>query len=352
MGWALWAGYMRRQCGYLKTAILLPVYTEGRARPTGGAAAIAMLIGPNAPIAFESKFKGSRMSHAYDFYKPNLANGKLPQTCYLMALDFCYKHFCEKFEKLQGRAQFQMLIILCFIYNKLVQKSFARLFFNDFLRNARFLVQKSFARLFFNDFLRNASYIDEGAKEKLSPFSGLSNEKSYQSRNFEKASQQVAKHLYDSKVQPSTSLSKQVGNMYTASLYAAFASLLLNKHSSLAGKRAVMFSYGSGLTATIFSLKLQDGKHPFNLLDIATVMNVSEKLKVRHEFPPEKFVDTMKLMEQRYGAKDFVTSKNSSLVLPGTCYLTEVDSMYRRFYTWKANATTNILSTRENGFAS
>lgn len=50
------------------------VYAEGPARPTGGAAAIAMLIGPDAPIAFESKFRGSHMSHAYDFYKPNLAS--------------------------------------------------------------------------------------------------------------------------------------------------------------------------------------------------------------------------------------------------------------------------------------
>lgn len=50
------------------------VYAEGPARPTGGAAAIAMLVGPDAPIAFESKLRGSHMSHAYDFYKPNLAS--------------------------------------------------------------------------------------------------------------------------------------------------------------------------------------------------------------------------------------------------------------------------------------
>jgi len=46
-------------------------------------------------------------------------------------------------------------------------------------------------------------------------------------------SQQVAKPLYDEKVQPTTLIPKQVGNMYTASLYAAFASLIHNKHSTL-----------------------------------------------------------------------------------------------------------------------
>ncbi|KAL9685562.1 hypothetical protein QQ045_023013 [Rhodiola kirilowii] len=88
------------------------VYAEGPARPTGGAAAIAMLVGPDAPFAFESKLKGSHMSHAYDFYKPNLASeypvvdGKLSQTCYLMALDSCYKRFCAKYE-LRGRYEAQ-----------------------------------------------------------------------------------------------------------------------------------------------------------------------------------------------------------------------------------------------------
>jgi hydroxymethylglutaryl-CoA synthase len=50
------------------------VYAEGPARPTGGAAAIAMLIGPNAPISFESKYRASHMAHVYDFYKPDLAS--------------------------------------------------------------------------------------------------------------------------------------------------------------------------------------------------------------------------------------------------------------------------------------
>lgn len=103
------------------------------------------------------------------------------------------------------------------------------------------------------------SSIDEVAKEKLAPFSTLSNDESYQSRDLEKVlyleadilllviwssllltnimdlqiTQQLAKPLYDAKVQPSTLIPKQVGNMYTASLYAAFISLLHNKRDSL-----------------------------------------------------------------------------------------------------------------------
>lgn len=32
----------------------IAVYARGNARPTGGAGAVAMLIGPNAPLTFES----------------------------------------------------------------------------------------------------------------------------------------------------------------------------------------------------------------------------------------------------------------------------------------------------------
>ncbi|KAK2974529.1 hypothetical protein RJ640_002434, partial [Escallonia rubra] len=268
------------------------VYAEGAARPTGGAAAIAMLIGPDAPIAFESKFRASYMSHVYDFYKPDLAS-EYP------------------------------------------------------------LVQKSFARLMFDDVVRNASS-DEVAKEKLGPYTSLSSDESYQNRDLEKllrllsdelmhpqAAQQVAKSLYDAKVQPTTLIPKQVGNMYTASLYAAFASLIHNKHSTLTGNRVIMFSYGSGSTATMFSFRMREGQHPFTLSNIAKVMNVEEKLELRQEFPPEQFIESLKLMEHRYGGKDYVTSKDTTLLAPGTYYLTEVDSKYRRFYARKATACEN-----------
>ncbi|KAL9242849.1 hypothetical protein vseg_016808 [Gypsophila vaccaria] len=300
------------------------VYAEGAARPTGGAAAIAMLVGPDAPIVFESKLRGSHMAHVYDFYKPDLASeypvvdGKLSQTCYLISVDSCYNQFCSKYEKFE-RKQFSLndadYVVFHSPYNK--------------------LVQKSFARLMYNDFLRSASSISEDAKELLAPFSSLSIDESYQSRDLEKVSQQVSKPLYAEKVQPTTLVPKQIGNTYTASLYSALVSLLHNKNSTLADKRVIMFSYGSGSTATMFSFRLNEGQKPFSLSNIAAVMNVAEKLKSRHEFAPEKFVDTLKLMEHRYGAKDFVTSKDTSLLAPGTYYLTEVDSMYRRFYAKK-----------------
>jgi hydroxymethylglutaryl-CoA synthase len=62
------------------------------------------------------------------------------------------------------------------------------------------------------------------------------------------------------------------------------------------------------------------------------------------QVPPKKFIETLKLMEHRYGAKDFVTSQDTSLLPAGTYYLTHVDSMYRRFYAVKDDAVTTAVS--------
>lgn len=52
----------------------IAVYAEGSARPTGGAGAMAMLVGPQAPLVFERGLRATHMDHAYDFYKPNLSS--------------------------------------------------------------------------------------------------------------------------------------------------------------------------------------------------------------------------------------------------------------------------------------
>lgn len=64
-------------------------------------------------------------------------------------------------------------------------------------------------------------------------------------------------------------------------------------------------------------------------------------LFIQMQFPPEKFIETLKLMEHRYGGKDFVTSKDIEHLSPGTFYLTEVDTKYRRFYAKKTEESSS-----------
>lgn len=143
----------------------IALYSKGNARPTGGAGAIAFLIGPNAAIVFERGLRSTHINHTYDFYKPVLdseypiVDGKLSVICFLNALDKCYQLYKKKFKKLsstkdlndlnnndnnfdepqKNKGNFNLSSASAFIFHspycKLVQKSMARLFWNDFLDN-------------------------------------------------------------------------------------------------------------------------------------------------------------------------------------------------------------------------
>ncbi|MCD7452099.1 hypothetical protein HAX54_015016 [Datura stramonium] len=149
------------------------------------------------------------------------------------------------------------------------------------------LVQKSFGRLLYNDFLRNASSIDESARQILVPFESLTGDESYQSRDLDEASQQAAKPFYDEKVELNTLIPNKLATWATIPSCAAFASLLHNKHDTLAGQRVIMFSYGVGSTAT-------------------TATKSTERLQKRYE--------------------------NACNLLPPGAYYHIVDSEYRRAY--------------------
>ena len=47
---------------------------------------------------------------------------------------------------------------------------------------------------------------------------------------------------------------------------------------------------------------------------------------------PTEFVETLELMETRYGAKDFEPSSPLDTLRPSTYFLTKVDSLHRRSY--------------------
>lgn len=47
---------------------------------------------------------------------------------------------------------------------------------------------------------------------------------------------------------------------------------------------------------------------------------------------PKEFVETMQLMETRYGAKDFIPVSSKSTLRPSTFFITQVDALYRRTY--------------------
>jgi hydroxymethylglutaryl-CoA synthase len=114
-------------------------YEAGPARPTGGVGAVAVLVGPDAPLALVPRTRATFAANMWDFYKPGMASeypvvdGKLSQACYLTAVDECYSGTMARMEALRGAAPGTLGLAaafdhMCFHspYNKLVQQSFKR----------------------------------------------------------------------------------------------------------------------------------------------------------------------------------------------------------------------------------
>lgn len=124
----------------------IAVYESGPARPTGGCGALALLIGPNAPLALEPGVRASHALDIMDFYKPRhseyaMVDGKLSQWAYLSSVDSCYAGYKAKYAKRYPDAapitqdHFDYFAFHS-PYNKLVQKGFGRLSFMDARQSA------------------------------------------------------------------------------------------------------------------------------------------------------------------------------------------------------------------------
>lgn len=104
----------------------------------------------------------------------------------------------------------------------------------------------------------------------------------------------LGKDVYANKVAPTTKCMKQLGNMYTASLYGGLASLIdsVEDPSAFVGKRVGMYSYGSGLASSFFEISVKgdvsEMKEKINLsqrLGQMTVSSCEEWQKALHVCP-------------------------------------------------------------------
>lgn len=305
----------------------IAVYAKGAARPTGGAGAVAMLIGPHAPLIMERGLRSSHMCHVYDFYKPDLSSeypvvdGKLSIQCYLSALDTCYRTFCRKANAQKDSAALPFSL----------EETDALLFHSPFCK----LVQKSVARLAFHDFLMTPADEIPKTYQGLESFRDKKLEDTYFDKDVEKAFVSYSQDIFVKKTKPSLLLATQVGNMYTPSVYGSLASFISNNTvDTLAGKRVMLFSYGSGLAATMFSLRISDDAGPGSPLSelAASLSDLQSRLNSRTEVPPHVFAETMKLREATHHKAPYSPVGKVESLFPGTWYLTHIDEMHRRQY--------------------
>ncbi|XP_017520810.2 hydroxymethylglutaryl-CoA synthase, cytoplasmic isoform X2 [Manis javanica] len=263
----------------------IAVYATGNARPTGGVGAVALLIGPNAPLIFD------REGNDKDF----------------TLNDFGFMIFHSP-------------------YCKLVQKSLARMLLNDFL----------------NDQNRDKNSI----YSSLEAFGDVKLEDTYFDRDVEKAFMKASSELFNQKTKASLLVSNQNGNMYTSSVYGSLASVLAQySPQQLAGKRIGMFSYGSGLAATLYSLKVTQDATPGSALDkiTASLCDLKSRLDSRTCLAPEVFAEKMKLREDTHHLVNYIPQSSIDTLFEGTWYLVRVDEKHRRTYARRPSPNADTL---------
>ena len=103
------------------------------------------------------------------------------------------------------------------------------------------------------------------------------------------------------KTAPSLLVANQVGNMYTPSLYGGLASFIQShSHSSILGRRVILFSYGSGCAASMFSMTFASS--PSNELNrlVDSCSNLQQRLDQRQKVSPANFAAAMSLRQETH----------------------------------------------------
>lgn len=117
-------------------------------------------------------------------------------------------------------------------------------------------------------------------------------------------------HLLEN-FQASITYSKQIGNIYTGSLYLGLLSLLENGKTLQAGDRIGLFSYGSGAVSEIFSGQLVAGYEQMLMTDRQTILDQRHRLSVAEY--EELFYEEAKL--DKRGNASFNTYLTSKFAL-------------------------------------
>ena len=267
----------------------IALYAKGNARPTGGAGAVALLIGPDAPIAMDTALRGTYMQHAYDFYKPDLTSeypyvdGHYSVNCYTKALDAAYRDYCKREQRLQGASNGHANGNGVADGAKSLKTPLDRFEYLAFHSPTCKLVQKSYARLLYHDYLADP---DSAAFADVSPeLRDMDYEKSLTDKGVEKTFMGLTKKRFQERVQPSIQVATNCGNMYCASVWGGLASIIAHIDSAtLQGKRIGVFSYGSGLAASFLSFRVRGSTE-----QISKILDIPARLEARRKVPPQTY---------------------------------------------------------------
>jgi len=317
-------GYSEERPYAIVVAADIATYARGPARPTSGCGAVAVLVGRDAPFRYHGQDKATHASNVYDFYKPDhtveypTVDGALSQVCYYSALEDCYSRFVKKIsarkrkarnkvqpasprspsssppvsptspvstpssqpasEKLDSdgilfNAESADFFVFHAPYNKLVTKSYARLFLLDARMKyemEKMKEQTSSPSALPKDSQEEKKEVLDGEESMEKKMNGTEPhplqewlekpiEETYNDRALDGVLKKLSAKSFQQRLSDANAASKVVGNTYTASVFLGLASLIdrAGRRQELGdGKDIVVFSYGSGALATMYRLQV------------------------------------------------------------------------------------------------
>lgn len=222
-----------------------PLRTSGEY--TQGAGAVAMIVSENPRlVALDPRMTATVTRDERDFFRPNglstaVVDGKYSIEVYLDCIAEAARAYVKRAQLALGVPSSRIDEIM-----------------QDFLFHIPFPRMAEYAAL---RVLGEAWRTDDGMRRSLREGAPLIDEPGSAAgptrKAFEKqlADTPAFKQFFKGAIDPSLSLSKRIGNIYSGSMYLGLASLLESSsdRSKLQGRRVGFFSYGSGASARVFS---------------------------------------------------------------------------------------------------
>jgi hydroxymethylglutaryl-CoA synthase len=194
--------------------------------------------------------------------------------------------------------------------------------------------------MYYLDFLahpESAKFADSALHGLLAGNPGISDPTStYNDRDLLKICVKESSEAYTERTGPSQQAQKLIGNSYTGSVYTGLDSLLCDKADTLRdGDRVGIFSYGSGLAASLFSARVRTPTSSSNSVqNIARTSNLLQRLQEdREEVTPETFTET--LLQRETNGKSLLAppaAEELASISPGSYFLHEINEQGVRSY--------------------
>jgi hydroxymethylglutaryl-CoA synthase len=213
---------------------------------TQGAGAVAMLVSENPRLlALDAKTAATVTRDERDFFRPNgmhtaVVDGKYSIDVYLDCMRRAAEKYMERARPAFGKPG-----------SRIDELATHLLFHVPFPRMAEYAALRVLGEAWRTDpRLRNEIVREVPLITDETVATNPAQRKAYEKQL---AASAFFRHYFETTIEPSLTLSRKIGNIYSGSLYLALASLLETSHQSLAGQRVAFLSYGSGASARVFS---------------------------------------------------------------------------------------------------